>query len=648
MKKIRKLASLLLTVVLALCMGSTAWAADIVINNATSGHTYSAYQIFAGDISGNVLIDIQWGTGVSATAQSALGNAQAKAEELEAGDASDARKLAEILVGTTGYLGAPAATTNTLSGSQYKLTGLDAGYYLVTDKSASGAVSAYIVQVVGSDTINIEPKTGDPTFEKKVQDINDSDATPTLSGLQDSADYDIGDEVPFTLTATLPSNTSGNAYGSFEHYYLAFEDTLSEGLTFNPDSIKIYRNTVEEGNRLADKNIIDSDNASDDNYFLSVATDLHGFKMAIVDLTKINSVVEGDKIIVTYTATLNENAEIGAPGNDNTAKLVYSNNPNYTGSIWPGDYGDNDKIDTDGDRIPDDVDDDDDGDTIPDDADDDADGDDIPDTSDKDLDNDGVPNNEEKDSDGDGTPDDVEIDDDNDSVPDVDDDDDDGDGIPDDEDTDDDPSTTTKSAPDTVTVFTFELVIDKIKGADNSELNGAHFALYKYDADGFDAVGAALSGTPADEGITGYANYYLVEEITTGTEFTFTGIDDGKYVLIETETPNPYNSIAPIAFTVTSEHETNAVDPALTSLNATITSGSGSFTAATNNMTVVKLDGTDQSLTSGQIYSEIVNRTGSTLPETGGVGTTIFYIIGAILVVGAGVLLITKKRMDNK
>ena len=44
---------------------------------------------------------------------------------------------------------------------------------------------------------------------------------------------------------------------------------------------------------------------------------------------------------------------------------------------------------------------------------------------------------------------------------------------------------------------------------------------------------------------------------------------------------------------------------------------------------------------------DIANNSGATLPETGGIGTTLFYVIGGLLVVGAGVLLVTKKRMGK-
>ena len=63
----------------------------------------------------------------------------------------------------------------------------------------------------------------------------------------------------------------------------------------------------------------------------------------------------------------------------------------------------------------------------------------------------------------------------------------------------------------------------------------------------------------------------------------------------------------------------------------------------------MKKDGkTEHTMASGEIYGEIENNSGTVLPSTGGIGTTIFYVVGSILVVAAGVLLITKKRMNRE
>ena len=72
-------------------------------------------------------------------------------------------------------------------------------------------------------------------------------------------------------------------------------------------------------------------------------------------------------------------------------------------------------------------------------------------------------------------------------------------------------------------------------------------------------------------------------------------------------------------------HDVTSVNPTLTSLT-----GGNKFTGE---------------VSTGAVSADIENNTGSTLPETGGMGTTIFYVVGSILVLGAVVLLVTKKRM---
>ena len=131
--------------------------------------------------------------------------------------------------------------------------------------------------------------------------------------------------------------------------------------------------------------------------------------------------------------------------------------------------------------------------------------------------------------------------------------------------------------------------------------------------------------------------WIAIQQVETepGTTFTFTGLDDGDYRLTETATPDGYNSIDPITFTVTAEHKvewTTGLERTdiLTSLSGNVTTGEIKFTASEN---------------LGTLSTDVVNESGLVLPETGGIGTTIFYIVGGLLTVGAVVLLVTKKRM---
>ena len=182
---------------------------------------------------------------------------------------------------------------------------------------------------------------------------------------------------------------------------------------------------------------------------------------------------------------------------------------------------------------------------------------------------------------------------------------------------------TGKTPDDTVIVFTYKTVIDKVDGEQNP-LDGAAFQLEKFVAD--------EEGTETNNDVKG--NWEVVETIEAAedkTQFEFSGLDDGAYRLTETETPDGYNTIEPIIFTITAEHEVESDNPTLTSLNGDKVSGEITFTPNQG---------------AGSLTATVVNQSGLELPETGGMGTTVFYIIGGVLVVGAAVLLITKKRMS--
>lgn len=176
------------------------------------------------------------------------------------------------------------------------------------------------------------------------------------------------------------------------------------------------------------------------------------------------------------------------------------------------------------------------------------------------------------------------------------------------------------STPSVVTVLTAKLQVNKVDG-DNSDtpLAGAGFTLYKYSG--------TADGNKGD----------VVETIGAGTdktEFTFGGLATGKYVLSETTTPAGYNTMDDIVVNVTFSSKTEN--------NATVMDGLSVTTEGGVALTWSANDGT-------QIASaKIQNFTGVQLPSTGGIGTTIFYVVGGILVAAAGILLITKKRMSGR
>lgn len=310
MKLFKKFASFVLAfaMIMAIAMPSVVKAAgngSITITGANAGHTFEAYQIFAGDVSGSTLSNLKWGSGVNAEGQIALGDAKAKAKSLN--DSSAAKTFAYEV---SKYL-ATASGTSVAEGKNYKINNLTPGYYLVKDRdgSVSGqdSYTKFILEVVGND-VSAKVKSSVPTSEKKVMDANDTEGTKTE--WQDSADYDIGDAVPFQLTGTVAQD-----YNDYKGaYQLVFHDTLSNGLTFNASSVKVYVN--------------DSDTPVATNQYTITypATDNHSFDVTIHDVKSLGTDVS--KVRVEYTATLNENAIIGSLGNPNKMYMEFSNNPN--------------------------------------------------------------------------------------------------------------------------------------------------------------------------------------------------------------------------------------------------------------------------------------------------------------------------------
>lgn len=181
-----------------------------------------------------------------------------------------------------------------------------------------------------------------------------------------------------------------------------------------------------------------------------------------------------------------------------------------------------------------------------------------------------------------------------------------------------DDAETNQTAKDLVRVFSYQLIVNKLRqGPDKTQeaLSGATFALYR--------------GEGTDE-----ENLVKQIENPDGNIFTFSGLDAGTYTLKEIAAPEGYHLADDVTFTITGTYDTDSSDPQLTELTTDKTDGTaGNFTPE---------------LTNGSVTKNVLNFTGSKLPSTGGIGTTLFYLFGGALAVGAGVLLVVKFRMGRE
>lgn len=498
----KKIASMALVLILALALTVPALAATV--ENKTN-HSYKAYQVFSGTqaTEGGPLGDIIWGSGVDGTK---LLTALNKIESFKT--CTSAADVAKVLDGkndncdeavaladaatkclTTIYTPIPANTES---------IDLATGYWLLVDDSTPGegdAKNAALLQVANDGNIVIEKKYDAPKVEKTVNDN----------------DVNIGDEVTFTLTATMPTRLDG-----YDTYKVIFHDTMSPGLTYKGNvTVKIDEKDVATSNFT-----VSTATVSDTEGNYANGTEI---TISFEDVLALGA-KESSKIVVTYTAELNQSAVIGTDGNPNKVKLEYSNDPNW---------------------------------------------------------------------DGEG----------------------------------DEP--TGNTPPDDVEVFTWKIPVSKVDG-DERKLAGAQFSLFKDEdctadnvisvvAKGNNIYNVCTKTHKPDETLNDHTHITVITTDNTGA-FEIHGLKKGPYYLKEIKAPAGYNLLTdPIKVTIGD----NGV------------------------ITIYKDDEGTPSPETATVVT-VVNLKGSTLPETGGIGTTIFYVVGGVLVVGALIVLITKKRMAAK
>ncbi len=165
-------------------------------------------------------------------------------------------------------------------------------------------------------------------------------------------------------------------------------------------------------------------------------------------------------------------------------------------------------------------------------------------------------------------------------------------------------SGTESTTDDKVYIHTFKLVVEKTDAATNKALNGATFTLYKKNSEG---------------------EYEEVKKIegTSLSEFTFDGLGEGDYKLEETSAPYGYNKADDIKFTISATYADDG---------STVTVSSGNDSVSVDSKT---------------LSTTVANASGAVLPGTGGMGTAVFYVAGALIMICAAVVLIARKRMGK-
>lgn len=606
----KKVFALVLALAMIFAMAVPAMAAGSVATNlhehtitidAKPGYEYEAYQIFYGDLDEKgTLSNIVWGNAVKDKAMDLLAALKAADEAYK--DCNEAEDVAAVLGKNSSadndqakaFADIVATKNNPASGTDVYafldesqahkedaeniITVEGDGYYLIVNSKVpvgeDVTYSRHMLEVVRDVTVT--HKGTFPTVDKKILDNGEK---------VDINEAAIGEPIQYEIVGNLPNNLN-----DYDTYYYAFHDTLSKGLSLKDtdpfaegiqSDIKVTVNGVDVTNYFHISHTAYSETAGtqitvgiQDILALELLTD------PVVGDIKGGMLATDTKVVVTYTAYLNENAVVAVAGNPNVVNLEYSNDPN-----------------TDGD-----------GATTP-------------------------PHPKPE--------------------------------LP-------EPSVPTGETPEKkVESYTTKLSIQKtdgtgkaLKGAEfhltGSNLHvaittgnyfvpnteGAYYKLLNNTYTTVEPVPDNPETTDVNEDNTAayvqpYEKYELVTKVTLDTQgaeakdlkafvdengqLTFTGLGAGEYILTETVTPAGFNTIDPIKFTVTF----NVEKKMFRSDNPQINVGQDSSNENHFN----------------SLYTTVVNHAGSTLPSTGGIGTTLFYVFGGLMFVGAAVLLVTKKRM---
>lgn len=356
-KVIKKLLAALLAVAMVCAMAIPAFAYNPgeTKEDLNTKHDYGAFQIFKGVISKDnpTLSGVDWGQNITepdiflanlkndptigekfetaATAQEVLA-VISQWSNSDDNSIAFARVVCHYLYPDANADPKPVITDHTGGINIPK-----SGYYLIVDTSTFSdddfyhAYNSFFLLNVPQTpyVVLVNHKVVKPTVEKEVYDNNDIGST---GGWGSSADHAINEPFQFRLIAKLPaSENNGRAYDYYKKYTVCFNDTLSDGITFDKlDKVEIAN--VDGGN----PQVIDAAN------YTRNPNGSQSFKLSIDNVKTCAAAAglnlnEGATITVTYTAHLNEKAYVNIAGggtdNKNRVYLEYSNNPRISTSL---------------------------------------------------------------------------------------------------------------------------------------------------------------------------------------------------------------------------------------------------------------------------------------------------------------------------
>lgn len=354
-KAIKKLLAALLAVAMVCAMAVPAFAYDT--EEVRAHHDFKAFQIFKGDVSedNQKISNVEWGSIIHNSTDFLT---QLKAAPIIGNEFNGANNAQDVLAVISTWHESddnsiafarfvchylyPTADADPQpyipgGGDMVSIPEGGAGYYLVVDTTKFNdgeyyhAYNSFLLKVnKGKFNLQIKPKYVKPTVEKKVYD-NDINDISSAGGWGSSADHAINEKFQFRLIAKLPASDD-RAYDYYKEYAVLFNDTLSEGITFdNLDKVEIANVDGGDSKEITDYTLVKD--LHEAGLPSSITLSIDNVKTCVPDLNK------GATITVTYTAHLNDKATVNTANgsktteNKNSVYLQYSNNPRIDTSL---------------------------------------------------------------------------------------------------------------------------------------------------------------------------------------------------------------------------------------------------------------------------------------------------------------------------